>query len=75
METLTVTLKTVTPLFLGGARQNEHAELRPPSIKGALRFWYRAIDPQYNQKVDPSKRDSPTWEQRLFGRSSRPDDG
>lgn len=44
METLTVTLKTVTPLFLGGAEPHERAELRAPSIKGAMRFWYRAFD-------------------------------
>jgi CRISPR-associated protein Cmr1 len=42
-----VTLKTVTPMFLGGAEPNIQAELRAPSIKGALRFWYRAIDPEY----------------------------
>jgi len=44
MESLTVVLHTVTPLFLGGASPNEMAELRPPSIKGVLRFWYRALD-------------------------------
>ncbi|KAB2835996.1 MAG: type III-B CRISPR module RAMP protein Cmr1 [Candidatus Brocadia sp.] len=44
METLTVTLKTVTPLFPGGAEPNERAELRAPSIKGTMRFWYRAMN-------------------------------
>ena len=43
MEKLVVTLKTVTPLFLGGAEPNESAELRAPSIKGAMRFWYRTM--------------------------------
>lgn len=33
----------LTPLFLGGANQVE-PELRTPSVKGALRFWYRALD-------------------------------
>ena len=47
METLTVTLKTITPLFLGGAESDKWAELRAPSIKGAMRFWYGAIDPEY----------------------------
>lgn len=47
METLTVTLKTITPLFLGGAEPDKWAELRAPSIKGAMRFWYRAIDAEY----------------------------
>jgi CRISPR-associated protein Cmr1 len=38
---LTVTLETVTPLFLGGAEQQP--ELRPASFRGALRFWLRAL--------------------------------
>jgi CRISPR-associated protein Cmr1 len=50
MSELKVTLKTVTPLFLGGANPNDSAELRPPSIKGALRFWYRALDKDYQAK-------------------------
>jgi CRISPR-associated protein Cmr1 len=33
-------LRTVTPLFWGGALQQ--AELRPASVRGALRFWLRA---------------------------------
>ena len=49
MEKLEVTFRIVTPLFLGGAKPNEYAELRPPSIKGAMRFWYRAIDPEYKE--------------------------
>ena len=43
MFELGVRLETVTPLFLGGAEQNGYAELRPPSVKGALRFWHRAL--------------------------------
>lgn len=35
-------MEIVTPMFLGGANQNE-AELRIPSIKGMLRFWWRAL--------------------------------
>lgn len=40
MRKLVLTLETVTPLFLGGAEQ--HPELRPASVRGALRFWLRA---------------------------------
>jgi CRISPR-associated protein Cmr1 len=43
-----VRLKVVTPLFLGNAGKKEGeipSELRPPSIKGALRFWHRAAGP------------------------------
>lgn len=65
MHTVTIRLKTITPLFLGGAdHQRGPAELRAPSIKGALRYWYRAIDPAYNQ---PIWKDGPTWEEYLFG--------
>lgn len=42
MNTLSVTLKTVTPLFLGGADPKEQVELRIPPIKSAIRYWYRA---------------------------------
>jgi CRISPR-associated protein Cmr1 len=66
MDRLTVTLKTVTPMFLGGANPNQTAEFRAPSIKGALRFWYRAIDPLYKQPFD-GKKNSPTWEEKIFG--------
>lgn len=34
-------VEVVTPMFLGGANMNE-AELRTPSLKGLLRFWWRA---------------------------------
>ncbi|AMO56216.1 hypothetical protein GZ77_05230 [Endozoicomonas montiporae] len=33
-----------TPAFLGGAESDSCAEkIRPPSVKGALRFWWRAL--------------------------------
>jgi len=37
-----IVLETVSPLFLGGADQRV-AEIRSPSIRGALRFWFRAL--------------------------------
>src|SRR5690554_3640419 len=40
---LTATFEVVTPLFLGGADPACTVELRPASIKGALRFWWRAL--------------------------------
>lgn len=55
MKELQVTFRIVTPLFLAGANQQQ-AELRLPSIKGALRFWYRAVDPEYRK-----------WEGKIFG--------
>ncbi len=42
MEKLVFECETITPMFLGGADGN--AELRPPSIKAALRFWWRALN-------------------------------
>lgn len=39
---LTAKYRVVTPMFLSGAEQSE-AELRLPSFKGALRFWWRAL--------------------------------
>lgn len=39
---ISATYRVVTPMFLSGADQDA-AELRIPSIKGALRFWWRAL--------------------------------
>ncbi len=47
MELLTVKYRIVTPLFLGGADPGDGAELREPSFKAALRYWYRALDLDY----------------------------
>jgi CRISPR-associated protein Cmr1 len=35
-------IETITPMFLAGANQSK-AELRAASIKGLLRFWWRAL--------------------------------
>lgn len=43
METLTFTCKIITPMFLAGA-DGQTPELRAASIKGALRFWWRACN-------------------------------
>lgn len=39
---LTVTLETVTPMFLAGA-DNSTPELRPPPFRGMMRYWFRAL--------------------------------
>lgn len=41
MQTISATYRVTTPMFLGGAEHQ--AELRLPSFKGALRFWWRAL--------------------------------
>ncbi len=43
LASLTVTLETVTPLFLGGADPRGAPELRAPAFRGALRYWLRAL--------------------------------
>ena len=42
MKTLTATYRIVTPMFIGDAEQKA-VDVRPPSFKGALRFWWRAL--------------------------------
>jgi CRISPR-associated protein Cmr1 len=37
------TFEVTTPLFLGDVDPASSVELRAPSIKGALRFWWRAL--------------------------------
>lgn len=65
MHTMTVTLRTVTPLFLGSASP-QMCELRPPSIKGTLRFWFRfAEGARQGGDVKAVKAE----EDRLFGSS------
>lgn len=54
LPTLEATFEFLTPAFLGGA--TPEAELRIPSIRGALRHWLRALDPAWR-----------TREARLFG--------
>lgn len=57
---LTATYRVVTPMFLSGADQNT-AELRLPSFKGALRFWWRVLAKERDVRT---LRDA---EDRLFG--------
>mgnify|MGYP000572011571 CR=1 FL=1 len=42
MKKMSVTLETITPLFLSGNDQRA-VELRAASIRGHLRYWYRAL--------------------------------
>lgn len=43
MEKITFECEVITPMFLAGA-DGVTPELRAPSIKGALRFWWRALN-------------------------------
>ncbi|WP_018084469.1 type III-B CRISPR module RAMP protein Cmr1 [Desulfurispora thermophila] len=42
MKQISLECETITPLFWGGA-DGRVVELRPPALKGILRFWWRAI--------------------------------
>ena len=41
LKSLEVELEAVTPLLIGGASQQ--AELRPPTVRGCMRYWFRAL--------------------------------
>ena len=43
MKTVTFSCETITPMFMYGA-DDKTPELRPASIKGVMRFWWRAIN-------------------------------
>jgi CRISPR-associated protein Cmr1 len=71
MKRITATFKIVTPMFLGDADQKA-TSIRPPSIKGALRFWWRALNWKEAVKEHPKNEDKALqWlnqeEARLFG--------
>jgi CRISPR-associated protein Cmr1 len=72
---LRLKFKVITPLFMGGA--DKRAELRPPSFKGLLRFWYRAADPKFNDPWDAdrmkgSRRESVFWGSSANGSGQAP---
>ncbi len=60
MITKTFILEFVTPAFLGGTDPKK-AELRPASIKGVLRFWWRALHGNLSTKQMREK------EAQIFG--------
>jgi len=43
MTVINATYRIVTPMFIGNAEQKADS-VRPPAIKGALRFWWRALN-------------------------------
>jgi CRISPR-associated protein Cmr1 len=67
METIEATYRVTTPMFLGGADQQ--AELRLPSFKGALRFWWRASVWPRIAAQGGSVKDLHRKEAELFGSS------
>jgi CRISPR-associated protein Cmr1 len=70
-QTITAEFEIVTPMFLGGADQTEQLkQIRPPSVKGALRFWWRAL--QWNKVKDLQELHQK--EARLFGAAANEND-
>jgi len=45
-EAIQVTFELVTPAYAGGAEREKCDGLRPPTLKGLLRFWWRALHPE-----------------------------
>ncbi len=65
--TITATYRIVTPMFCSGANQ-QSAELRLASFKGALRFWWRTLMAgKFGNDIDALHR----AEASLFGSSER----
>ncbi len=67
---LKVGMEALSPLYIGDAFQK--AELRPPSLKGGLRFWYRAIDGAYGDRAIVKRGGGDvelgcSWEDKCFG--------
>ena len=71
MQILCAKYRIVTPLFIGDANQTIDDGIRPPSIKGMLRFWWRALNWghywQENQDETTALKQLHQEEQRLFG--------
>ena len=62
MDKIILKCEIVTPMFCYGA-DGKTPELRAPSLKGALRFWWRAIHP--NLDLERLKKE----ETEIFGGS------
>lgn len=65
-NTIEATFRVVTPMFCGGASP-EIPELRLPSLKGVLRYWWRTLQPGHAGDV-VALRDR---EAELFGSADR----
>jgi len=65
LETWTLTLKTITPMFGGSATVREVDEKNPvraASVRGHLRFWWRATaGAQYSDPKELFKAEEEIW--------------
>jgi CRISPR-associated protein Cmr1 len=42
-NTRTFKVKTASSMFMHGAENRQQAEIRPPAVRGVMRYWFRAI--------------------------------
>lgn len=80
MKTLEATFRVITPMFLGGADQQADTTIRPASLKGALRFWWRALSwadclEKSNHNEVEALKQLHALEARLFGIAAGEHDG
>ncbi len=75
MQVIEATYRIVTPMFIGDAEQKATG-VRPPSVKGALRFWWRSLN--WGRALAETGNDTAEalrWlhkeEARLFGLAAR----
>ena len=68
MKTIVFECETITPLFMAGA-DVQKPELRSPSIKGVLRFWWRAMT--YSDSPDNSFEELLQKEGESFGSTKK----
>jgi CRISPR-associated protein Cmr1 len=77
-DTLEADFRIVTPMFIGGASQKPEG-VRPPSVKGALRFWWRALNwakcLEHEGRVVPALKLLHRREADLFGSAAREKEG
>ncbi len=76
MQTITFECEVITPMFLAGA-DGTTPELRAPSIKGALRFWWRAMNGHLVEEKENGSFDYSKLKQRemdIFGGTFGDDD-
>jgi CRISPR-associated protein Cmr1 len=72
MQVIEADYNIVTPMFIGGADKTDTPDIRPPSIKGALRFWWRALQwgaclNLCNQNASAALKELHKQEAELFG--------
>ncbi len=56
MRRVIAKFEITTPMFLGGADNSQTVELKPTSVKGVLRFWFRAVNYGKNQDFKKVKK-------------------